>query len=180
MIKTHKIISENSDKPYLYILSDDPIVQGDWVYDSLRKTIWQQSKDKVFTGAIYKKIIATSNDSLYNYPNIYAIPSLFISDYAINPVDNVSISYEKVFAHHEDESVTTIYIPKVIDNTIIIVPETPIALNYTYGLYKLEQVEELCRKAYNEGNLHGFTSGVDGLSEEEWIQENLLTYEKNT
>lgn len=56
---------ENTIPQHLYILSDDEIREGDWVFDLVCKTLWkaknQQSNTKGF-----KKIIATTNPELWH------------------------------------------------------------------------------------------------------------------
>ena len=39
--------------------------------------------------------------------------------------------------------------------------------------YSKEQVEHLCRSAYNEGVINGVSSGLEGRSEDQWVKDKL-------
>lgn len=88
-------VREYAEGRNLYILSDEEIKEGDWIYHSLDKEPIQYFKEKynvVNNPATYgyKKIIATNNTAL----NITLIKDKFITLYCENPVDEVEIQVD--------------------------------------------------------------------------------------
>ncbi len=66
------------ENQHLYITSDDKIKDGDFVYDSLRNYVHQQTTKMQCNGHIYNKVVASTDKSIT--PNSW-IPKLYVSDY---------------------------------------------------------------------------------------------------
>lgn len=160
---------------YLYITTDEPILTGNWYFDTLTKEVYQAKNDNV-TMKCFEKIIATDDESLTiefirlgENNLIYPLPKIsdfFIDKYIqywINSptgsiITKVFVEYD--FADHDlalfkDERTLKVK----SDNTIII---KSIKNNWDSS-----EVESLCRKAYNAGqnNLMG---------EDNFVNENIF------
>ena len=61
MILTKEIIKKDN---HLYVLSDKEIENNDWCYDTLRNCFRRKSDKITCNGLIYKKIIATTDETL--------------------------------------------------------------------------------------------------------------------
>ncbi len=83
---------ETSIAQHLYIISDDNIKVGDWIYDSYDLIVYQILQ---FTSRNphQKKIIATT-DLVLIKEGIASIDDEFIKQYCNNPVEEVLVEYE--------------------------------------------------------------------------------------
>jgi len=119
---------------HLYILSDDEIKEGDWVYERVMNCIMQIGKDvslkRCQKSLLVNKIIATTDQSLklncYQLLDFITQCSLpkpsneFIQEFCKKDgIDEVIVEYEEILPFNEKSG----YKPKVApDNTILIYP----------------------------------------------------------
>lgn len=173
---------------HLYIVSDDEIEEGDWCLTLNSKSVIKANRplldlieegDKM-VGRNHKKIIATTDISLivsdpnnlydprsktgYEPHSLPQIPDWFINNYcANNGIDEVEVNYE-TFIFYDDEQIITFL---EVDS------QNEVVLNeIEEKLYTREEVINLCRRAYSEGNCWG-KGYNNALSKSQWIKENL-------
>lgn len=82
---------------HLYILSDDEIKEGDWMFCIDKSSHWFNNLIK-YTGGIahkdsWKKVIATTNPDLIK-EGIASIDDEFIKEYVNNPIEEILVEYE--------------------------------------------------------------------------------------
>ena len=153
MIGKHIGKVNNSEYVNLFILSDDPICDGDYFYAFETNEVLKCKKSYeeydhyydinnnchvVADPFVYKKIIATTDSSL-NLPK----PShSFIKKYVErNGIDKINVVY---FNHNHPELGVVDCTPKIQNNTISIKP-------IEKKVYSEEDVEYLLKTAYNQG-----------------------------
>jgi len=185
---------DNWEPQHLHILSDDEIKEGDWCYahNAVNDKImnkWTKETLKKYpeTAKAWKKIIATTDPKLkkpgglninkhFNYP-IPQIPQSLIEHYVKHKPEEVELEYE----YNNNMPLTTpnssVYKLKLQNNEVVWVEPSKErynkAMKYAYGLYTLEEVERLCRAAYDEGVIEGFNNGVKCIGIEQWLKKNL-------
>lgn len=190
---------------HLYLLSDDEIKEGDWFYDSEVNKTYQQSgilSDRVVMSSKHshyinncKKIIATTDKSIRVEQTIDGIfgknylpfPSdSFIQKYIEEynkgkPITDVLVKYTyNLLTFHTFQEKVKPEIRVNKDNTITI------TIKKVKDSYSREEVEKLCREAFQAGCKIGglveksITTGEDHLlgkddvlGEHSWIKENL-------
>ena len=143
---------------HLYFINDEEIKEGEWVIETSNKNLISQFSEQSLNQRSMgcRKIIATTDilkikevDSFeFGSPQdeyyVPQIPQSFIEEYCRKGgIDEVDVEYEEEgrFAYTGD----TRYIPKVdtVHNTITIHP--------IKDSWSREEVERLCRKAYEDG-----------------------------
>lgn len=145
---------------HLYIISDDVIKEGDWLYNLQSKKIRQCfsiEKNRLVYNEYDKKIIATSDNSLavdiidieeYSFDIVYLPqPSQSFIEKYIKQYNKENIITDIMVEYERDEEVTgyeydTLKVDK--DNTITIK-----RIKDTFGL---EEVKKLCKSAFITGS----------------------------
>jgi hypothetical protein len=150
---------------------------------------------------VTKKIIATTDPKLNDkyFPskhNIAKIPQSFIESYTKNPVDKVELEYEcqvranAVISDYLDWTTVSEFlsygltgverreIPKLTNNEVSIKIPSIYNTDGTLELvekkmYTRDEVERLCRSAFEAGEHYSFTENFTFVDEEVWITTNL-------
>ncbi len=163
---------------HLYIISDDEIKEGDWMYNTHHNII---SKGPGGGNHYDKKIVATTDESIGytdhrispvpNFCDYPQLPESFIQAYikAYNEgksITEVDLEMDKTFHGYFDEGGEDWRYSAVKtrpDNTVIV---------HQSKMYSKKEVEKLCEKAFRAGreaqnNLNG------NKCPSAWIQDNL-------
>lgn len=159
------------NKQHLYIISDDEIKKGDWVYDNYRKAILQaiDNANTVFFNMSlhrYEKIVATTDNSInVDYP-IKEIPESFIQAYikAYNegkPITEVDLETEPTENYDDLSNIGIFKIKTRPDNTVIV---------HQSKLYTKDEVHNLMMQAWINGEAN---KDAHYSVRENWIQNNL-------
>jgi hypothetical protein len=181
---------------HLYIISDDEIKEGDWVFDG--DEVWRCDDYKEEFKSPYsdefKKIIATtypklrkiiagggeSNAEISRF--LPQIPQSLIEYYAKHQPEEVKLEYDEIT---RKDALVKLYSLKLKNNEVVWVERgcfVPEDVNYnpvTHDLdkpktYTREEVEELLMKALTHGR-YNMTNDVKHhlSSSREWLKENL-------
>ena len=167
---------------HLYILSDDEIKYEDWYLETFDNEINKLHEDSIMFDA--KKIIATTNSKLVvkhtegveYMKHIPQIPNSFLESYTEEPVEEVELEYEAVYSGDpfKKDGTNKATKLKLINNEVVVAKESlAVVAEKHMPTYSKEQVEHLCRSAYNEGVINGVSSGLEGRSEDQWVKDKL-------
>jgi len=180
----HNVNSNNIwQGQHLYILSDDEIKEGDWVYDNYRKALLlAPNKNNVdffnMTSNRYKKIVTTTDKSLYyestkdigiklkGLQQLAQLPESFIKAYIKaynegNPITEVDLELEANTLLEDGDDLSQMWKIKTRqDNTVII---------HQSKMYTKNEVVELLELMLNH-HTHSFNN-FGWLKK--WIEKNL-------
>tara|TARA_R110002050_G_scaffold280886_1_gene428071 strand:- start:513 stop:1148 length:636 start_codon:yes stop_codon:yes gene_type:complete len=165
---------------HLYILSDDEIKEGDWIYDGVINEVHKVFHDTSVIGQD-RKIIATNDPKLTKVDEISGenvwtslipqIPQSFIEYYAKHQPEYVEMEYECINKL------------KLVNNEIVWVEpdnELNLATNKFYMERAMKVPVSVEEKLYTREELEGFAfhtaqicQGMNDLEIEQWIKENL-------
>lgn len=169
---------------YLYVTNDEPIITGNWYFDTLTKEIYQAKNNNV-TMKCFEKIIATDDESLTNgwlkdldpfrlseHTNLVSmsglpiLPDSFINKYIEywnnSPTGSIitKVFVEYDFADHDLALFKD-------ERTLKINPDKTILIKSIKTNWETSEVEDLCRKAYlaGQGNIIG---------QDKFVEENIF------
>lgn len=167
----------DSENQHLYILSDEEIKEGDWVY-CLREGFEPVLKQKVNpigvnNDKMFKKIIATTDKSIIlpeRFPSFTYLPQpsqsfleKFVEEYNKgNVITEVMVEYEW---NKTGRKIRKLY---VFDHILKINPDNTIDINIPKDSWSREEVVELIQKYSKE-----CTGWSWFETDEKWIEENL-------
>lgn len=167
----------DSENQHLYILSDEEIKEGDWVY-CLREGFEPVLKQKVNpigvnNDKMFKKIIATTDKSIIlpeRFPSFTYLPQpsqsfieKFVEEYNKgNVITEVMVEYEW------NKTGRKIRKLDVFDHILKINPDNTIDINIPKDSWSREEVVELIQKYSKE-----CTGWSWFETDEKWIEENL-------
>jgi len=175
LIFEHQNCTEVSQ--HLYILSDEEIKEGDWVYNEISKEIYQFKENRV---DYEKKIIATTDKSLTR--EIFGLgetamcplpqPSTsfiekFVEEYNKgNVITEVMVEYEKYIGKNYVGEFTT---EKDFDYKLKVNPkDNTITIRKVKDSWNRDEVRKLLITAYSKGRTNRLLRDFD-----EWLKENL-------
>lgn len=165
----------------IYFTSDDDIKEGDWYYDIYDECIYPCMEIPPFEGT-FKKIIATTDTSLSikireddgfraRNKSLPKPSESFIKKYVEeynkgNQIVDVLVEYE--YRHGN-----SVPYPKTLDGEAVLKvnpKDNTINIKQAKNSWTQEEVEELCRKSYQQGEIWA-SPDQSAIPIEKWIKE---------